>query len=283
MMPIYRSKLDSPLDANPTKYRGGGLSPLEANPIKYRSRENSPDAAWAPPAGLWAWFKFNEGAGTAIIDYSPLATNGLIEHYNGTPATVGDLAYLWNNLAGFGSDTYVYATATRMTRITVVRNTTYCSLVAFIRPAGIGAINAYTAIQLGVTGTANYLAVGWEDFSAPHYWCIGLPTATYFSTTLAATYGTWYCLYAYSQKNTINTGLYVRASGGAWQLARSMDASGNVGNTQTTVRVFGQQNNPHTMSVGDVLYYADSVPTGIITLAQASDIYDNLKGRYGMS
>lgn len=42
MMPQYRSKCDSPLDANPIKYRGGGLSPLDANPTKYRSRTHSP-------------------------------------------------------------------------------------------------------------------------------------------------------------------------------------------------------------------------------------------------
>lgn len=41
-MPLYRSKCNSPLDANPTKYRGSGLSPLNADPTKYRSREHSP-------------------------------------------------------------------------------------------------------------------------------------------------------------------------------------------------------------------------------------------------
>lgn len=42
MMPIYRSKVHSPLEASPNKYRTDALSPLEASPTKYRSRESSP-------------------------------------------------------------------------------------------------------------------------------------------------------------------------------------------------------------------------------------------------
>lgn len=41
-MPKYRSKLDSSLEANPTKYRSDIVSPLDANPTKYRSYAHSP-------------------------------------------------------------------------------------------------------------------------------------------------------------------------------------------------------------------------------------------------
>ncbi len=99
MMPLYRSDCHSVLDANPTKYRSGMHSPLEASPNKYCSTMHSPlEAFWVPPEwdSLWTWFKFNEGAGLTVIDYSPFFENGILDNGAGDPTSK-----FWS-IAGFG-------------------------------------------------------------------------------------------------------------------------------------------------------------------------------------
>ena len=286
MMPLYRSKLDSPLEANPTKYRGGGLSPLDANPIKYRSREHSPAliAEWTPPPGLWAWFKHNEGSGIPIIDYSPNAANGtLVSDGSGGPIpTAAELNYFWNTNPGFGTGNPNTNFDCRTLRIVPPANTTYASILAFIKPMGDGAFNPQQCVQLG-EGGGHFIQVGYR-FASPHYWIIGLPAGSYQATVEAAVFGTWYCVYAFSQVNTTNTGIYVRKSGDSgWTLARGGDSSGNIGVTQNGVYMFGGTNNSVYVIGGDALYFASLYSLGIIGLAQATSVYNGLRSRYGMS
>jgi hypothetical protein len=233
-----------------------------------------------PTTSMWAWFKHNEGSGTVIIDYSPVATNGALNQSGGAAPTGAQQNYFWNTNPGFGTESSANQGA-KTIRTAPPANTTYISLVAFVKPLGNGVFNSYQAVQLG-EGGGHFLQIGWEGASAPHFWKFTLPTGTYTSTQ-AATYGTWYCIYAFSRRNTTNTGMYVRKSGDAnWTLARSGDASGAVAVIQNGVYMFGGTNNPISMVGGDGLYYADLASTGIISLTDATNIYNSLKARYGM-
>jgi len=103
MMPTHRSKIHSPLEANPNKYRTDALSPLEASPNKYRSRENSPDLSPTLSPYLIAWYKFDEGSGTVVYNR---ATDG-----SGGGGLLSNLTVVlqknsfWTALSGFGSST----------------------------------------------------------------------------------------------------------------------------------------------------------------------------------
>jgi hypothetical protein len=243
---------------------------------------------WAPPNfdALWAWFKHNEGSGTNIVDYSPVETDGTLVAINDPLA----IDYFWNTIPGFGTagmgahaeyQAYVGRTSPS-------RNSAYCSLVAFIKPWGNGQFNAYAAIQLGHTGLLNSLDVGWEGMvtlpPTPHYWRLGANGQSAFSAEIAV-YGTWYCVYAYSQAGVNNNGLYIRKSGDVdWTLAvQNIGITAGAGTDQTSVFAFGVVSDCTQVTEGDCLYYADPTSDGMITLVQATDIFDNLKARYGMT
>lgn len=68
MMPLYRSKLHSPLEAT-----------------------------WSPPPDLLAWYKVNEGGGTTIYNYAPAGVNKL-PNVN----TVVQNSNFWSQSSGFG-------------------------------------------------------------------------------------------------------------------------------------------------------------------------------------
>lgn len=108
MMPDYRSKIHSPLDANPIKYRGGGVSPLDANPTKYRSRIHSPwSLSLALGDYLIGWYKFDEGSGATVINY---ATDGSLGDGPLPNLTVIDnTENFWTFLPGFGYSEYTFS------------------------------------------------------------------------------------------------------------------------------------------------------------------------------
>ena len=175
----------------------------------------TPPVPWTPPnqAAFWAWFKYNEGLGTAIIDYSPTATNGQLFTNTNDPAIEPNVSYFWGTNPGYGTETAA-GTGCRNRRQAPSRDSSYCSMVAFIKPLGYGKFDSTQAVQLGHTSALNCLIVGWEGASSPHYWKFQY-SAGEKTASLAATYGTWYCIYAYSQKGVNNNGLYIKSSGAA--------------------------------------------------------------------
>jgi len=289
MMVLYRSKTVSPLEADPTKYRSGMLSVLEANPTKYRSQVVSTllEATWAPSmASLWAWFKLNEGAGTPIIDYSLTAINGAVVNESFNPPTQAQIDAFWNTLPGFGSGVFTSGTGPLVRRATAGRDTTYCSLVAFIRiRSDAGNLNPRKAVALGESSTGNMIHVGWYHdvvFGVPHdYWTLSLNTGNYISVT-EVTFDAWYCVYAFAQRNSTNSGLSIRKSGDPdWTVIRSGDTVNNNSALEGTIYLCGT--GALNVSAGDALCYADSIPSGLISVTAATEIYNNLKSRYGMS
>ena len=102
IVPTYRSKVHSPLEASPNKYKTDVLSPLDANPIKYRSREHSL-LVWGAlfDPFLIGWYKHNEGSGAVVHNY---ATNGSSGGGILPDLTVVNLTgNFWSYLSGFGS------------------------------------------------------------------------------------------------------------------------------------------------------------------------------------
>ena len=282
-MPLYRSKLDSPLAVNGAKYRDGGLSPLNADPTKYRSHEASTLLAstWTPPnfSAIWGWFKHNEGAGTTIIDYGPVAVNAWLETSFGDPT-----GKFWS-VPGFGhNDNTGYYTW--MLRTTAgARDTDYVSMVGFIKPINYGEFVFRGAMQLGEGGTANWLRIGWRDDTTRN-WAVrsgNLSSVRYSTATFS--FNTWYCLFAYasSEVGVQKIRLYVRSSGNPFSLVIDEPYDYNIKGTQIGLYGFGSNNGNYIMDGGDMLYYASATSEGVISVSQADDIYDNLKARYGMS
>lgn len=265
-------------------YRSDNVSPLDANPTKYRSREHSPlEAGWTPPnlPSLWGWFKFNEGSGNSIIDYSPIAEPGCWLYQDAgvcwEPGSVP--AKNWS-VSGFGHNDLSPPNSPFRRVATVPRASQYMSFVGFIRPLGFG--GAGYAILGGNVGGANNIAISWDDWgdNTVRFWIVGDSTQygiTHFPLNQ------WYCLFAYSsnQVDINKVVLYIRPSGGSW----SKEAEGlpipNNTNHQSLYS-FGV-NSDRNMDGGDHLYYIDVSSSGVITLSQANDIYNNLKSRYGMS
>lgn len=266
------------------------LSPLEASPNKYRSREASSLVAdWnPPPASLYAWFKVNEGSGQTIIDYGPLATNGRL-HVPGfsPPIPTSNMNYFWNHFSGFGTSEADMGAGGNQIGAAVYRgepnfNTAYLSAVVFFRPMGTGFYGSHQAIQLGESAGVNLLLVGWESVTSPHYLSFG---PAYYNTAYELTYSTWYCVYVYSRGGANDNGLYVRKSGdGNWTLAGQNMGTMPAAGTQALILLGNQAlNYCTTMTIADSLFYAGATSTGIISLAQATDIFNNLKSRYGMT
>ena len=235
------------------------------------------------PSALWAWFKHDEGSGTTIIDYSAIDTDGALVNNSAVTPSSAQQTYFWGTNAGYGTQTAAGLGAMTL-RASPAADPGYCSMVAFIKPLGYGMFDSTQAVQLGHTSNLNCLIVGWDGASSPHYWKFNY-SAGQKTGALSVTYGTWYCIYAYSQRGTNNNGLYYRVDGDAdWTavLTNQGAATGDSG-TQSSVFMFGVSTNPTAMVGGDGLYYCSTASTGIITPAQATIIYNALKARYGMS
>lgn len=247
----------------------------------YEAPEFDPDD---PPNvdALWAYFKFDEGSGLTIQDYSPLAEDGALVTTFGDPTTK-----FWS-VSGFGHNdsaspiTWVARTAT------AVRNCTYISFIGFIKPYGSAPwvddeLRGF--VQLGEGGVANWMRIMANDDS-PNQWCIrtGAMTATAYSSN-SPTANTWYCIYAVSDASTAGgtVQLYTRVSGGEFVLQVDTTNTYARTGTQSGVYAFGSNNGSAYATMGDVLYYAYNTSLGCITLAQANIIYDGLKSRYGMT
>ena len=101
-MPLYRSRIHSPLEANPIKYRADNLSPLDANPIKYRSRGHSP-LIWSPPhvGDLVGWYKVDEGSGS-IVHNSANPVNQPNQKWPDLTIQINPTGF-WNTKPGYGS------------------------------------------------------------------------------------------------------------------------------------------------------------------------------------
>jgi hypothetical protein len=237
---------------------------------------------WGPPnpTCLWAWLRHNEGSGTTIIDYSSVGVNGTLVAWNGAAPSAAEQNYFWNTNVGFGTGGGI-GVSCRTVRTTAVRNTSFVSLVAFIKPMGGGFFDAVGFVQLGELGANNFLQVGWDQ-GAVHFWKFNYSNGQKTSASFA-TYGTWYCIYGYSQSGANNNALYIRTSGaGAWTNVLLNQGAASASVSQTGIFKFGTTNNPINGVGGDALYYACDNAGGIISLAQATDIYNQLKSRYGM-
>lgn len=247
--------------------------------------EEPEEPPWEPPNldALWAWFKFNEGTGTTIEDYSPLLEDGTVNTAFGDPTTK-----FWD-VAGFGYNSTTESPLTWVYRVaSAERICTYCSMVAFFRIDTLKAVD-YTAkgyCQLGQGGTgANWLRIT-SGYNTPFYWCLngGSVDDEVFATSSPIA-DTWYCCYAVSDGSQVGGDfkLYTRVSGEAFTLVVDSVTTDAMDETQTTVSAFGWNNGSIDMTGGDILYYSHSTSIGCITLAQANDIYDNLKTRYSMT
>ena len=105
-----------------------------------------------PTQYMYAWFKYDEGAGLTLIDYSPLAINGILETEWGDPT-----AKFWS-VPGFGHNDNAISWL-----VTWARgygrpswSDRYVSMVGFIRPlAPDPGVLTSAAMWHGVGGEAN--------------------------------------------------------------------------------------------------------------------------------
>jgi hypothetical protein len=236
---------------------------------------------------LWAWFRNNEGSGIIATDHSLTAINGgLVKGFGAGNADATQQNYFWNTNSGFGTGSVTGAIAARIARLTSPKKSTYISLVAFIKPLGGSFFgDAQQAVQLGHSGLINYLSVGWQDSVIPADRKLGFNFSQGWKlSTYPLTYGQWYCIYAYSKGGLNDNGLYVRKSGDPdWVLALQNQGIAAGGGDQSGVYMFGSTNNPISMEGGDALYYIGPTSVGLITLAQATAIFQSLKAHHGMT
>lgn len=230
-----------------------------------------------PSANLWAWFKFNEGSGLTIVDYSGSgAGNGAWVTAFGNP-----LAKVWS-IPGFGHND-LGAPTTWVLRTSAARNVSSVTAVGFVKPKGAPTLNVsfYGAQQLGGGGGANWIRYGWDDF-APFRWQLASGNAPTTTAGVSPVFGTWYFVAARCTFNTGNVTLDIRQSGGALTNLLSVARTGANNGTQTSVYSFGGNNNDYNMDGGDMLYYAGVDSSARLTDAQLDQIYQSLKSRHGM-
>lgn len=233
-----------------------------------------------PTAGMWAWFKVNEGSGTTIIDYSPTAANGSVTTSGGGVPSAQQRNFFWNTNPGFGTQDLNGLNHAKVLRNGPARNFEYISAIVFVKPlaqdcstCGFG--NGF--LQVGESGAINFFIAGWRNASAPiPYWTNGL----FYSTTLSPTFGTWYCVYIFSQRGTTNTGMYV-TSGGAFQPALTGTAAIVGAGNQNLIQTHNT-NSLNSLVIGDILVWASLTSEGIISSSQATGVFNSLKSRYGM-
>lgn len=283
IMTGYRSKIHSPLEAVPDKYRTDVVSPLEASPIKYRSREHSAgELIYTPPniISLYCWFKFNEGAGLTIIDYSPIAINGVLQLIMPTD----DPTIKFWSTPGFGHNDTAIPTTWAKSYGRPVIPTRYLSMVGFIKPLGPFWISG-AAMWHGVGGSSNWLKLYWRPNPVINYWTVGCgitdPNNTISITPVI--YGTWVFAYVLSDVVDNFTKLYLRFSGEPLTLILSKAHYTIWEGPQSAVAAFGGDNMNTTMDGGDMLWWGGATDTGVVTIAQVNEVYEALKGRYGMT
>lgn len=254
------------------------------------------EVAWTPPLScLWAWFKFNEGAGCLVRDYGPSGVGDLFVGGTNTPAcdcshlTADQIANFWS-IAGFAHNDYndpptVFGSSRYNTvcHSAPERPSRYCSALAFIRPLAGWDI---TYIQLGHTADFNGFNVGRGEVGAnQNKWKFVSFEGFSGYSTVDIIDNIWYCIYAYSSgpSDLGEAKLYVRSSGGAFTEvvggATTVDKQGN----QDAILIGGHTTTNSSMDWGDALFYACGGPSGLITLADANAFYELLKSRYGMA
>ncbi len=258
---------------------------------RYRSHMISPlEALWTPPnlPSLYAWFKYNEGSGITPIDYSPYHINGALQTAFGNPT-----AKFWS-VSGFGHNDFASAPLTwfyAYNRPTIDSNCV--SMIGFVKPKSAIVTNWSVAMWHGVGGFQNWMKIGWRYVADPYlhgpYWlcafenCNGaFPASGGSWTKVPITLDTWYCIYALSDVLTHRAKLYYRISGNPFQLLFDVPHDYSYHAAISGVVAFGGNNTNAAMDGGDMLWWLANDSSGIISLAQANDVYNNLKYRYGM-
>jgi hypothetical protein len=234
-------------------------------------------ASWTPPPSLFAWFKYNEGGGSIILDYSPFAVNG---GFN----IGGSLAKFWS-VAGFGHNdatpplTWIIGGGRPPT------SSKYASMVGFIKPRGADPgpwVLAGAAMWLGIGGATNWMKLGW-GMVAPYCWAMDNSNIAWVLSTTPATWNVWHFIYMYSDTVANVTKLYTRISGGALTLVASAPHTNDNDGLIDAVLAFGANNANYPMDGGDMLWFTAADSSGVIGISQANNLYEQLKGRHGMS
>lgn len=231
-----------------------------------------------PLTSLYAWFKYDEGAGTVIIDYSPVGVNGALQVAFGNPVPkFWSVPTFGHNDAG-APLTWVLGIGRP------VVSTKYVSMVGFIKPKGVDPgpwTLAGAAMWHGQGGAINWMKLGWS-MAGPPKWAMDCSNIAWVQTAVPATINTWHFVYMYSDTVANITQLYLRLSGGPLTLIASAPHTAHNNGNSTAVLAFGANNTNYPMDAGDMLWWAAADASGIIGIAQANNVYENLKVRYGM-
>ena len=229
---------------------------------------------------LWAWYKFDEGAGLIVYNHAGNSVENMAwDTTNGDPtALVWSVPGFGHNVYtgwGLGTDAFIYTS--------IARPVNYTTVVAFIRPLAYGGIvPPLPAVRLG-QGGGHWSTFKWTD-APPLRWqaqgsgWLGPNTAVF-----GPTFGTWYCVALQAAIGGTNySRLWVRGSGMGWTLAVEVLDTTVAGSTQTLMTAFGLNSGGYPMDGGDFLYYAHTDPHAYLTLVELENVYQVLKGRYGM-
>ena len=235
------------------------------------------------PDCLWAWFRHNEGSGTTIIDYSPLATNGYLHTGEGNP-----VSKFWS-VPGFGHNDYT-APTTWVYRNSSPRPVNYVSIVGFFRPRGYDPndLSFNGCAQLGEGGSANWLRIGWSNSSTNRWKLSSGNIFGSINTSQPVSLNTWAFVYAHGTPSSLSgrsrIEMWIRFSGGSLTNIYST-SSLNYSYTgyQGRVFAFGSNNYSYNMDGGDIFYYACNNTGAILSIDQINSIYDAFKSRYGMN
>lgn len=241
---------------------------------------------WVPPhlPCLWAWFKFDEGEGNSIIDYSPFGENGCwLKSYPFIECLPLPLPSKYWSVPGFGHNEPTDPNNGFKRTALIERAVFYMSFIGFIRPLGFGGTANY-AILGNNAGGSNNIIIGWQNDGNGNvqFWIMG-KDGIQFSGVNAWSLNEWYCLYAFSsnQDDVNRVRLYVRKNNEPFLL--DVDELPLQNNTPAqSVYNFGVNGTRH-MDGGDSLYWTDSTTCGIISLEEANNVYDHLKNRYEMN
>ncbi len=234
---------------------------------------------------LWGWFKFDEGVGNTIIDYSPVLVNGCwFDNAGGICCVPPPPVKHWS-VAGFGHNDNIDLATSYFRRVDPAgRSSRYMSLIAFVRPLDLLGGTRY-AILGGETGGTNNIAIGWTNNGAGEvlfHIMGGDPGGFPFYSVNSYPLNAWYFIYAYSsnEAGTDRVKMYIRPVGGALSLEVDNIPLVGVASTHTAVYDFGTTGYGYVMDGGDIFYWVGDTVDCIADLADADEVYNYLVSRY---
>lgn len=229
---------------------------------------------------LQIWLRVNEGAGTAVTDYSGNSHNA---HWQ---TTFGDpTAKVWQ-VDGFGYNSSA-SPATNIHGDTLPNthfNLAYITMGGFIKPIG-GSTGAfpdmyYSAMRLGHT-SPTFVEFGWKR---DRQWSLQSTGHSQINTGVYLTYGKWYFVVLRFGLKPYYVKLSVRESGGALTTLWSSQSTVTVNYTTGTFNCFGMNDVSYQMIAGDLFWFSGGYDGThcYLTDAELNMIYECFRGRFDM-